>query len=80
MSFATLFKRKENVNEDIIDEVTLLKDEVRSLKIKLTKVSAEVLDLATGQDIIRNKVMRKIQGKKEDKEEQEGWAGIPATE
>ena len=45
------------------------KEALRRLEIRLTRVEAEILEVATAQDIIRNKVLRKIQHKKEDEEE-----------
>jgi len=41
---------------------------VMKIETRLTRVEAEILDIATAQDIIRNKVLRKIQFKKEDTE------------
>lgn len=73
----TFFKRKNNLETDILDDLAILKDEVTKLKTRLTKVEAEVLDVATAQDIIRNKVLRKIQNKKEITDELETWNGIP---
>jgi archaellum component FlaC len=59
------------------DETSI--ERVKRLETRLTRVEAEILDVATAQDIIRNKVLRKIQVKKEVEEEEESgtWAGIP---
>lgn len=56
-----------------------LKEEVRQLKAKITRLDSEVLDLITAQEILRNKVLRKIQAKKDTESEQNNidWGGIP---
>jgi len=56
-------KRVENVDLSA-------KEEIRVLKARLTRLEAEVLDVATGQDIIRNKVLRKIQSKRPKDDEE----------
>lgn len=55
------------------------KEEINKLKAKIIRLEAEILDIATAQDIIRNKVLRKIQFKKQEEEEekQPEWLGIP---
>jgi len=53
------WNKKPTENVDIT-----LKEEIRLLKSRLTRVEAEILDIGTAQDIIRNKVLRKIQYKK----------------
>jgi len=59
-------------------ETTLESSEYRKLLVRITQLEAEVLALATANDIIRNKVLRKIQFKKEEETEKEdGFAGIP---
>lgn len=69
------FKRKENV------KTTLESDEYRELKVKLVKLESEILGIITAQDLIRDKVLRKIQYKRKDVEEEEEnkneWGGIP---
>ncbi len=55
----SLFKKRA-VNVVPINET----DNVRLLKARITRLEAEVLDIATAQDIIRNKVLRKIQTKR----------------
>jgi len=69
------FNKKETEKEDL----TLLQ-RVSKLETRLTRVEAEILDVATAQDIIRNKVLRKIQTKKspEEEENKDEWGGIPA--
>jgi len=42
------------------------------LESRVVLLEADILDLATAQSVIRNKVLRKIQFKKEDEEEREG--------
>jgi hypothetical protein len=42
-----------------------------SIETRFTKLEAEVLALAVAQDVIRNKVLRKIQFKKKEEEEEE---------
>ncbi len=39
------------------------------IESRLTLLEADILDLGTAQEIIRNKVLRKIQGKKPEEEE-----------
>lgn len=74
MSWFTHKKSEENVD-------LTLKDELKSLKARITRIESEVLDIMTAQEIIRNKVLRKIQAKKPEAEEEdtETWAGIPKT-
>lgn len=43
-------------------------ERVSKLEKRLTRMEAELLDLATAQDIIRDKVLRKIQIKREPTE------------
>lgn len=59
-----MFWNKKNVEETSNERLS-------KLEKRLTRLEAEILDVATAQDIIRNKVLRKIQTKKEDKEEEE---------
>lgn len=75
-----LFWNKKPVEND---EPTL-KEEINHLKSRLTKLDAELLDVITAQDILRNKVLRKIQVKKVEQEEEtqekpNEWLGIPTT-
>ena len=74
MLFANVFKREPDVS--IKDDLAILSDEVRKINARLSRLDAEILDLATSQDIIRNKVLRKIQNKKEE-ETSETWNGLP---
>lgn len=74
MLFANVFKRETDVN--IKDDLAILSDEIRKINARLSRLDAEILDLATSQDIIRNKVLRKIQNKKEE-ETSETWNGLP---
>ena len=74
MLFANVFKRENDVN--IKDDLAILSDEIRKINARLSRLDAEILDLATSQDIIRNKVLRKIQNKKEE-ETSETWNGLP---
>jgi len=78
MWLKTLFQRKINVADDLSDEIEIVRNDLRVFRTKITRLEAEVLDIATAQDIIRNKVLRKIQTKKgKEEEETEAWAGIP---
>ncbi len=43
----------------------------RKLNAKVIRLEAEVLEIAVAQDIIRNKVLRKIQNKKQLNEEED---------
>jgi len=67
-------KRSENVDPTY-------QEQLKRMQVRITKLEAETLELMTALDIIRNKVLRKIQFKKEDKEEEETntWSGIPLT-
>lgn len=64
--FEFLKKKPENV-----DETFLLR--LEKLERRVMRSEAEILELITSHDIIRNKVLRKIQGKrpKDEEEEQE---------
>lgn len=55
-------------NKEKVDET--LSERISKIEKRLTRIEAEILDVATAQDIIRNKVLRKIQTKKEPEEEQ----------
>lgn len=57
-----LWFKKEN------EEITLL-ERVKKLEAKVARQDNEILDLVTATDIIRNKVLRKIQFKKIEKED-----------
>ena len=46
-------------------------DRVSAVEKRLSRLEAEILDVATAQDIIRNKVLRKIQSRKAPEEEEE---------
>lgn len=61
---ASMFKffKKEKEPETSLERISRLEK-------RLTRLEAEILDLATSQDIIRNKVLRKIQSKKEEEKE-----------
>jgi len=59
------FNKKRVENVDIS-----AKDDLRLLKARLTRLEAEVLDIAGAQDIIRNKVLRKIQSKRPKDDEE----------
>jgi len=58
MSWFWQTKTKENVEPTCLERVS-------RLEARITKLEAENLDLCTAIDIIRNKVLRKIQFKKE---------------
>lgn len=57
------FKRKE-------DDPSLL-DRVKRVESGMKRLEAEILDISLGQDILRNKVLRKVQKVREDPELQE---------
>jgi len=72
----SFFNKKpvENVKE------TLESKEYTKLMARITKLEAELLEVITAQGIIRDKVLRKIQFKRKDNEEEEEenqWGGIP---
>ena len=52
---------------------SLANDETRLIMIenRLKRLENEVLGLATGQEVIRNKVLKKIQFKRAEEEEEE---------
>jgi len=51
---------------------------LRKLEMKYLKLDAELMDLAQSQDIIRNKVLRKIQERRKPEEEEEDtFKGLP---
>lgn len=70
------WNRKRIENEDLTT-----KEELRLMKARVTRVESEILDCMTAIEIIRNKVLRKIQSKKQPEEEENGeeWAGIPKS-
>jgi len=64
-------KRTENVPE-------AYEERLRKLEAKYLKLDAELMDLAQAQDIIRNKVLRKIQERrKTEDEETDPVTGLP---
>ncbi len=65
-------KKEENV------EATC-NDRIKRLESKVMRQEAEILDLITAQDILRNKVLRKIQSKRqpEEEEEDDNYKGLP---
>jgi len=75
------FKSKKE--EKKLPEVELNSAEYRKLAVRLSQVEADILGLATAQDVIRNKVMKKIRIKEKESEEntEDGsvWAGIPVS-
>jgi len=64
------------------DDDLTTKEQLLLMKSRITRVESEILDVITAVDIIRNKVLRKIQSKKSSENEEETaetWAGIPKT-
>jgi hypothetical protein len=57
------FKRKVNVEQSYIDRLTIVES-------KITRLSAEILDLNVSLDLVRDKVLRKIQKKREEEPEE----------
>jgi hypothetical protein len=55
--------------------------EYRKLAVRLSQIEADILGLAVAQDVIRNKVMKKIRLKDKDSsendEDYDNWGGIP---
>jgi len=66
-----LFQKKEQPETSL--------ERISRLEKRLTRLEAELLDLATSQDIIRNKVLRKIQFKKEEEKETGIVPGFSST-
>lgn len=60
------FNKKTSVDVDLT-----LEQQFRKLANRVTILEGETLALATAQEAIRNKVLRKIQGKKEEEEPKE---------
>lgn len=61
-------------------EKTPLDDEIRGIKARITRMETEILDIMNSQQLIRDKIMRKMRLKVSDEEEKEDtWAGIPKT-
>jgi hypothetical protein len=60
-----------NKDTEKVDETLL--GRIKKLENRLQSIEAEILDIATAQNIIRNKVLKKIQFKnpKDDEEEEE---------
>lgn len=55
-----------------VEEVNPTYDErLRKIETRINLLSAEILDIATAQTIIRDKVLRKIQFKKAPEEEED---------
>lgn len=59
-----IFSTVKNVDEALLERV-------KRLESKIQRLDADILDLATAHEIIRDKVLRKIQFKKEDKVDKE---------
>jgi hypothetical protein len=71
MLWFNMKKQTENVLPTYEQRILLLESELRKLK-------SENLGFATDIDMIRNKVLRKIQFKKEiEADEEPNWGGIP---
>ena len=56
-----------------------VESELISIKSKIARMEAEILDILTAQATIRDKVLRKIRLKNVDDEELNTWAGIPKS-
>ena len=69
--------------EKKIEKEVLESAEYRKLSVRITQLEADILGLATAQDVIRNKVLKKIRIKEQDSEDLEEksdvWAGIPVV-
>lgn len=53
-------------------------EEIAGIKARITRMETEILDIMQSQQLIRDKIMRKIRLKTQETEEEEGtWAGIP---
>lgn len=63
------FRKTESISDSVLKRVT-------DLEIRLRKAESEILGLATDNEIIRNKVLRKIQFKKTEETSEES---IPQT-
>lgn len=64
-------KRKINVAKDFEDRLAVL-------EMKYNKIKSEILATAMDVDIIRDKVLRKIQFKKSKDHEEEAAAALPS--
>lgn len=70
-----MFWNKKGSGDTTLEEIT-------HLKARINRLEAEVLDIMTAQEVIRDKVLRKIRLKSRDPEDQENsdtWGGIPKT-
>jgi hypothetical protein len=56
------------------------KEAIRRIEIRLTRVEAEILDVATAQDIIRNKVLRKLPKQDNEAETKDLYNGVLIAE
>lgn len=68
-------KEKPAIKTDYLEEIA-------HLKSRITRLEAEVLDIMTAQEVIRDKVLRKIRLKSRTEDEEndtETWGGIPKT-
>jgi hypothetical protein len=54
-------------------------EQLQDLKAKVTRVEAQIMELIVSHDIIRNKVLRKIQFKKEEEEPSSTMNGFPVV-
>lgn len=59
--FEKWLKRPEKIVES---------SDVTALRARVTRLEADILDLYTAQDAIRDKVLRKIQQKRQEKDEE----------
>jgi chaperonin cofactor prefoldin len=67
-------KEQEKIEPTLIERVAKLEG-------KLQTVESQIVELFTSYDILRNKVLRKIQTRKEPEEEENatGWGGFPVN-
>lgn len=49
-----------------LDVPATFEERLRKLELRQTKIDGEIMDLAIGQDLLRNKVLRKIQKPREE--------------
>jgi len=55
-----------------------IKDEIRGIKARITRMETDILDIMQSQQAIRDKIMRKIRLKVEETDnDSDTWAGIP---
>jgi len=65
---------------EIPKPVELTSEEYRRLVVRITAIEGDILALATTQNLIHDKIVKKLNPKKRlEDEDNDTWGGIPAT-